>query len=46
MTDTTDRTIAAWEKGAVKDLLPQKMRTAIGEQILGVAKTVAQPARK
>ncbi len=46
VTETTDRTVAAWEKLAEKDLLPEKMRTAIGEQILGVARTVAQHARK
>jgi serine/threonine-protein kinase HipA len=45
VTETADRTIAAWEQLAEKDLLPEKMRTAIRDQILSVAKTVAQPAR-
>jgi serine/threonine-protein kinase HipA len=46
VTDTTDRTMAAWEKLAEKDLLPEKMREAIGDQILSVAKTVTQAAAK
>jgi serine/threonine-protein kinase HipA len=46
VTETTDRTVAAWEKLAEKDLLPEKMRTAIGDQILSVAKTVAQATPK
>ena len=46
VTETTDRTVAAWEKLAEKDLLPEKMRTAIGDQILSVAKTVAQATSK
>jgi serine/threonine-protein kinase HipA len=46
VTETTDRTVAAWEKLAEKDLLPEKMRTAIGDQILSVAKTVAGAAAK
>jgi len=44
--EVADRTVAAWEKLPEKDLLPEKMRSAIGEQILTVARTVAQPARK
>src|SRR5437660_1674183 len=46
VTETTDRTVASWEKLAEKDLLLEKMRTAIGDQILSVAKTVAQAAAK
>ncbi len=46
VTETTDRTVAAWEKLAEKDLLPEKMRAAISDQILSVAKTVAQAAAK
>ena len=46
VTEITDRTVAAWEKLAEKDLLPEKMRTAIGDQILSVANTVAQATAK
>jgi serine/threonine-protein kinase HipA len=46
VTETADRTVAAWERLAEKDLLPDKMRTAIGQQILSVAATVGQAARK
>jgi serine/threonine-protein kinase HipA len=46
VTETTDRTVAAWEKLPEKDLLPEKMRTAIGDQILSVAKTVSRAATK
>jgi len=46
VTETTDRTVAAWEKLAEKDLLPEKIRAAIGEQILLVAKTVARAPTK
>jgi serine/threonine-protein kinase HipA len=46
VTETSDRTVAAWEKLAEKDLLPEKMRTAIGDQILSVAKTVARATAK
>jgi serine/threonine-protein kinase HipA len=46
VTETTDRTVAAWERLAEKDLLPEKMRTAIGDQILSVANTVAQATPK
>ena len=45
VTETADRTVAAWERLAEKDLLPEKMRTAIGQQILSVAATVGQAAR-
>jgi serine/threonine-protein kinase HipA len=40
--DTTDRTVAAWEKLAEKDLLSEKMRASIGKQIVSVAKAVAR----
>ena len=46
VTEITDRTVAAWERLAEKDLLPEEMRTAIGEQILSVANTVAQATAK
>jgi serine/threonine-protein kinase HipA len=46
VTETTDRTVAAWEKLAERDLLPAKMRTAIGNQILAVAKTIAYATPK
>jgi serine/threonine-protein kinase HipA len=46
VTETTDRTVAAWERLAEKDLLPQRMRAAIGQQILSVAATVAQTPRR
>jgi serine/threonine-protein kinase HipA len=42
VTDTTDRTVAAWEKLAEKDLLSEKMRGLIGDQIFSVAKTVVR----
>jgi serine/threonine-protein kinase HipA len=38
--ETTDRTVAAWEKLAEKDLLPEKIRKAIGAQIDSVATTI------
>jgi serine/threonine-protein kinase HipA len=40
VTDIIDRTVAAWERLPEKDLLSEKMRKAIGEQILTVAKSV------
>ena len=46
VTDTTDQTMAAWEKLAEKDLLSEKMRGLIGNQILSVAKTVARKTSK
>jgi serine/threonine-protein kinase HipA len=45
-TDTIDRTVAAWEKLAEKDLLSEKMRELIGNQIFSVAKTVARETSK
>lgn len=44
--DTTDRTVAAWEKLAEKDLLSEKMRGFIGDHIFSVAKTVARATSK
>lgn len=41
VTETAERTVAAWEKLAEKNLLPAKMRASIGEQILRVAKSIA-----
>jgi serine/threonine-protein kinase HipA len=46
VTNTTDKTIAAWEKIAEKDLLSEKMRGLIGDQILSVAKTVIRKTSK
>lgn len=43
---TVDRTVAAWEQLAEKDLLPAEMRTMIGNQILSVAKSVVVTARR
>jgi serine/threonine-protein kinase HipA len=40
--DVADRTVAAWDQLAEKDLLPEKMRKAIGNQVLTVAKNVEQ----
>jgi serine/threonine-protein kinase HipA len=42
VTDITERTVAAWERLPEKDLLSEKMRKAIGEQILTVAKSAGQ----
>jgi len=42
VTDIIDRTVAAWERLPEKDLLSEKMRKAIGEQILTVAKSTGQ----
>jgi serine/threonine-protein kinase HipA len=44
VTETAERTVAAWEKLPEKDLLAEKMRTSIREQILRVAKSVARAA--
>ncbi len=44
--ETAERTVAAWEKLAAKDVLPKKMRAVIGEQILSTAKTVARALAK
>jgi serine/threonine-protein kinase HipA len=46
VTGTTDRTVAAWETLAEKDLLPKTMRTSIGRQILSVARTVTRSSAK
>ena len=39
-TDIADRTVGAWAKLPEKDLLPENMRKAIGDQILKVANSV------
>lgn len=46
VTETTDRTVAAWEKLAEKGLLSEKMCGIIGGQILAVAKTVVRATGK
>jgi len=46
VTETVDRTVAAWERLAEKDLLPEKMRAGIGEQIRSVAASIGQAVRK
>ncbi len=46
VTDTTDRTVAAWERLAEKDLLSEKMCGIIGGQISAVAKTVVRATEK
>jgi serine/threonine-protein kinase HipA len=38
--DVVDRTVAAWQKLAEKDLLPKKTRDAIGNQVSAVAKSI------
>jgi serine/threonine-protein kinase HipA len=38
--DVDDRTVAAWKQLAEKDLLPEKMRRAIGKHISDVARSV------
>ena len=40
VTDTAVRTVAAWDALAEKDLLPDYVRGAIGDQILAVAATI------
>jgi serine/threonine-protein kinase HipA len=40
--DLTDRTVTAWERLDEKDLLPEKMRIAIRNQILTVAKGIGR----
>ncbi|MGO8819427.1 MAG: type II toxin-antitoxin system HipA family toxin [Terriglobia bacterium] len=40
VTETAERTIAAWETLEPKALLPQEMRTAIGSQILTVSANI------
>ena len=39
--DVTDHTVAAWEKLGERDLLPENMRKAIGDQIMTVARRQA-----
>lgn len=46
VTDMTDRTVAAWENLDEKNLMPEDMRKAIGEQIMTVAKSVSQAVTK
>ncbi len=46
VTGITDRSVAAWEQLAEKDLLPGNMRKAIGEQILSVAKSIGGATMK
>jgi serine/threonine-protein kinase HipA len=46
VSDITDRSVAAWEQLAEKDLLPENMRKAIGEHILSVSKSVGQALAK
>ena len=41
VTDVTDLTVAAWKKLGERDLLPEKMRKAIGDQITTVARILA-----
>lgn len=40
VTETAERTVAAWEGLEEKDLLPREMRESIGKQILAVAATI------
>jgi serine/threonine-protein kinase HipA len=46
VTDTADRTVAAWKKLAEKDLLSNKIRGLIGDHIFAVAKTIARTTGK
>jgi serine/threonine-protein kinase HipA len=46
VTETTDQTVAAWEKLSERDLLSVKTRAAIGDQILSVAKTIVRTASR
>jgi len=41
VSDVTDHTVAAWEKLGERDLLPENMRKAIGDQIMTVARSLA-----
>jgi serine/threonine-protein kinase HipA len=40
VTDVTDRVAPAWEQLAEKDLLPEKMGSAIGKHISAVAESI------
>ena len=40
VTETAERTVAAWQALELKALLPHEMRTAIGNQILAVATNI------
>jgi serine/threonine-protein kinase HipA len=42
VTEMTDRTVAAWETLDEKNLMPDDMRKAIGEQIMTVARSISQ----
>ena len=42
VTEMTERTVAAWETLDEKNLMPDDMRKAIGEQIMTVARSVTQ----
>jgi serine/threonine-protein kinase HipA len=46
VTDMTDRTVSAWENLDQKNLMPEDVRMAIGEQIMTVAKSVSQAVNK
>jgi serine/threonine-protein kinase HipA len=46
VTDLTDRTVSAWENLDEKNLIPEDMRKAIGEQIMTVAKSVRQAVNR
>jgi serine/threonine-protein kinase HipA len=46
VTDMTDRTVSAWENLDEKNLIPEDMHKAIGEQIMTVAKSVSQAVNK
>jgi serine/threonine-protein kinase HipA len=46
VTDMTDRTVSAWENLDEKNLIPEDMRKAIGEQIMTVAKSVRQAVNR
>jgi serine/threonine-protein kinase HipA len=46
VTNMTDRTVAAWENLDEKNLIPDDMREATGQQIMTVAKNISLAATK
>jgi serine/threonine-protein kinase HipA len=41
VTEITDRTVTAWRDLPEKDLLPERLRSTIGNQILAAAESIA-----
>jgi serine/threonine-protein kinase HipA len=46
VTETAERTVGAWETLDEKNLMPEDMRQATGEQIMTVAKSIRQAITK